>query len=163
MTLYDISAEIRKVIARAEDRGGELNEDDLKAIDELTPRLDQKVDAYCALIREWEAAAKAKRNEVERLMVSAVTDENSAKRLRQRLQDCLKALNVGRYDTALFKAWRQKSPPSGRFEGDASKLPDELKRVTVTPDMTALMLRFKETGELVEGFTVTVNEHLRIK
>lgn len=163
MNLYCLTAEIRA--AMRTDDSGELSSEQLTALDQLTPDYEQKVRAYLALIRERKATAFAAHTESARFADLAATEERNAKTLSDRLQASLEQLGLARYDLPDGqKVWIQRSPPSCRFDGDVASLPDRYKRVTVAPNITAVMDEFKATGDLPEGFDlVTDNFHLRIK
>lgn len=164
MRLYDIATGIRQILDKADPESGELPENLAAEFDALNLSMDEKVNGTCALVREEQANAKAAREEAQRLTDLARCYENHVERLKSYLQECLTVAGVQRYDTALFKCWRQASPPSYVMTlDDPAKLPREFQRVTIAPDIVAVREWHKERGELPSGFTVKTSEHLRIK
>lgn len=65
--------------------------------------LADKLDGYCALIRQYEATAEARKAEVDRLRKLATTDANTAARLKARLQAFMEATGVEKCETPRFK------------------------------------------------------------
>lgn len=161
--LYDIAAEIRSALEAADD-GGELGPAELAALDGLGLGLDSKVNAYCALIREWESFVAVRKAEVERLRKGVAAHEANIRRLKEHLRAGLEVAGIARHETALHKVWRQRSPASVRFVGaDPAALPAEFKRVTVEPHLGQALEHYRATGAAPAGFVVEQAEHLRTK
>lgn len=163
MKLYQISNTIRDILDLAAETGGEIGPAQLSALDQLSDSRSVKMDGICGLIREWEAFVSVRKAEIDRLKAGIATHENNIRRLKDYLLQDLQKLGEQRSETALFKVWRQASPPSAVCEAPADLLPDYLRKVTVAPNLSAAIDEWKRTGQAPAGFTVSQAEHVRIK
>src|SRR5262245_34808267 len=89
-TLYQIGEDLRAIEELLLEVGGEVSDIDAeRAIDqwlaEYGTARDEKVDAYCGLLKEMEARRDARRHERDRLDELAVIDDNAVRRLKERL------------------------------------------------------------------------------
>src|SRR4051812_33370942 len=69
---------------------------------EVQGDLAAKLDCYCALIREWQLRAAARREEAERLAKRVQADEGNARRLKDRLQFFLQTRGVKKLETPRY-------------------------------------------------------------
>lgn len=162
LKLYEITNRIRDLL-EATSADGELGEFALASLDRLNLAMSEKIDAICGLIREWEAFVSVREAERMRLLEGIGTYKRNIVGLKEYLRRTLLELGTHRYDTPLFKMWRQASPPAAKCQVDPATLPDGLRRVTVEPDVRAALEQWKATGEAPTGFTIEQGEHLRIK
>lgn len=107
-TLWQISDDLEALASLLDGLEGELTEDQAgqaieKWFDEIGAERDQKVDNYCALIRQYEADSAARLFEAGRLEALAKADENKAKALKKRLQGFFEKHGIAKLDTARFK------------------------------------------------------------
>ena len=92
--LYDIPDDLMPMQDLLRSTGGDLSDpDDAAVIDEYLDEgeqaLEDKLESYCRLIREFEVRSAAKRLEADRLRTRSTIDSNAARSLKDRLQDFL--------------------------------------------------------------------------
>lgn len=102
-TLIDISDDVLALHDLLEETGGELTDDQAeeavnKWLAELGAERDRKVDGYCAIIREMELIAAARREESERLLKRAEARESRSRWLKLKLLNALVAMGVSKVD-----------------------------------------------------------------
>lgn len=107
-TLFEIGADTQALNDLLVELEGDISDPAVaEAIDgwlnETSTALDKKLDGYGALIREREAKAAARKAEAQRLLDLAKTDENTVKRLKERLQFFFDANGITKQETARFK------------------------------------------------------------
>lgn len=107
-TLFEIGADAQALNELLIELEGDISDPAVaEAIDEWLQEnsvaLDKKLDGYGALIREREALAEARKAEAARLQALAKTDENTAKRLKERLQYFFEERGITKQETARFK------------------------------------------------------------
>lgn len=147
-TLLQIGDEVQALVqlldeAAEANEGGELSEEQSAAFDkwfqEIGAKREDKIDAYCGLIREMDLRAAARREEMERLALRVRVDENQARALKLRLKDHFIATGEKKVETRRFKVWVQnnggKQPLELHPMLDPNKLPTELQKVTISPDL----------------------------
>lgn len=103
-TLFDLAADMRALDDLLLECGGDItNEATAAAVDawfaENQDRLGEKVDAYVALIREFEARKVALVAERDRLISRIRTAENAADGLKRRLQMAMESIGTTKIET----------------------------------------------------------------
>jgi len=131
---------------------------------ELQASSKDKIDHYCAFVRELTLRAAARKEEAERLQKRADIDTNLAKELKERLKVYLQIQGIKRVETHRYKvtvAGNGGLVPL-KIDVDPNKLPKEFQKWTVEPD-NAKLRDALECGEVVEGVSLGVRgSHLRI-
>jgi hypothetical protein len=167
-TLLQISDEMRtldNLVAEIAAEGGDISqvEDTITAwFNEIGEKRDQKVDNYCALVREFELRAKARDEEVQRLQKRVETDLNAAGFLKARLKSFfeeqgIKKIETERYTVSIAKNGGQQPieytcDPDQMFDSDHTKCVETWKWDTekVRADLEAgkelPFAKFKERG-----------------
>lgn len=157
-TLYQIVDELLEIAA-----GEEVPTDFDLRLEAIFPRLEEKIDNICRLVRELESQAGAKRAEAKRLGDGARVAEARVAWLKEYMQRHLDRAGLKTFRTPLFSLTRTaNSQPSILFDGDASSLPPGLRKVTVELDRQACREVLKAGGQLPEEIRVVTGEHLRI-
>ena len=103
-TLWDIGTEMEN-LKRIHDAEDEIAEERWfnNWFESLKDRLHEKADNYVALIQDYTARAKARKEEAKRLSDRAAIDLNNARRLKDRLQEFLEAHEMKSLETTRFK------------------------------------------------------------
>jgi Siphovirus Gp157 len=147
--LFDLDAELDQ-IAMAFDQLADTGEDTavLESIENYFAGLledrDAKIDAYCRLIDRFNSYAAIRTAEAKRISALAKSDENAAKRLKDRLKAFLESKNMARIETPLHKVWVQNNGGSVPIvfepgvEEDATCLPEAFRKIVYVPNETAL-------------------------
>lgn len=100
-----------------------------------------KVDGYASLIKNIEATAAARRNEANRLLSLAKTDENKVKRLKDTLFNTFKRLGKDKVDTLRFKLSIRKNGGKQSVSltiPDPADLPEQYRGVVFVPALHKL-------------------------
>jgi Arc/MetJ family transcription regulator len=145
--LYDIAASIRSLIDQTD--SGELTAEVLEELERLELSLDEKTDAYCALVREAIAQQAAYTAEIDRLSAARATAANAERSLKERLTQAFQLAGIKRVDGPRFKAWLQRGQGSIEVTCLAEDLPTEFIRVTVTADKVKLADHLKANPDAV--------------
>ena len=121
-----------------------------------------KVDAYIAIIRDYQAKEKAVKDEVKRLQERAKSHASNIDRLKSNLQFAMETFGIDKAKTALNTVSLANSS-SISYEVDMDKLPEAYHRVKVEANRTAIQNALKAGVEL-EGVTVSEpKKSLRIR
>jgi HSP90 family molecular chaperone len=158
MTLYEMTEQGRMLYEMME--AGEIDEstfrDTLEAIG-----ADEKIDTYCALIRQREADAEMLKIELERFRSRAQAAEKDVERMKEALKEFMLATGQSKAKTPLWSVSAGKSVSVDVL--DAQMIPDEYY-VPQPPKLNkADILRVLKSGEEVAGATLKENVTLRIK
>lgn len=131
--------------------------------DALELELNDKVEAYCVVIRQMEAEAQALEDLAHEYKVKSATRLKSAESLRARLGMALTAAGCERVNTATARAYFATSQlievaDPERFAATAE---DRFVRHALTINRSELK-RALDAGESIPGATVSTKRHLRI-
>lgn len=126
----------------------------------------EKIDGYAALIQQNRAIAKARRDEAQRLIKRANTDDALADRLASRLLDYFRSKGIGRFNTRRYRlsvANNGGAQPVHLRDGiDPATLPDQFRTVRYVVNSSAVREAL-ESGELLEFAELRERgQHLRI-
>lgn len=162
MNLYQITAEIRAIVAGMEDELG--NEAEVQ-LDSLQIDFVKKVQGIALAIQETSATAEAAKS--ERLRIQDIEDaaNDKIRRLKRYLLDAMQSLGQSRVYTDIIKVRIQRnSQPTVVVESMPSDLPEWAKRVKVIvePDAKALAEAASKGEQLPDGVTVYTGSHVRI-
>lgn len=151
----------------------EFLEGDLEGFDEETIRdtieavqgtYEDKLEAYCKVIRNLEADCTALKNEENRLKDKRRSLEHNIDRLKRAMFDSMKTTGTTKVKGTIFTVSIQKN--GGKLpvivDVDIADLPDELVRVTEAPDLDAIT-KLLEQGESKYAHFGERGESLRIK
>lgn len=166
LTLFDLTAHITEIIddivVAYEIGNPELADELFDELAQLHLQRNDKLEGYVHVIKNSQIAADAAKAEAAAFAKRARALEALATRLKKTLLEDLvhhdeKSSNAGR-----FKIARQAGAPRVAVTIPAGDLPEEYQRVTVDADKTALKTALKQ-GEQIEGVTLELTEHLRIR
>lgn len=169
-TLYEIRDDLEALHALLYEVGGDITEDEAAAaidawLRETDEALRSKLDRYAALIRETEAKAASRKEEADRLAALAVTDLNTVKRLKERLQWFFEDQGIEKLETDRFKFTVAnnggKTPVILKCE--PHELPEWAQRVTVSADIEAIRGEIEAKGALDFAEFGERGRHLRIR
>ena len=137
--------------------------------DEIGEERDRKIDNYCALIREMEERAAARKAEAERIQRLAECDLNAAKRLKASLKGFLDLHQIKKLETDRFKlsvAQNGGKAPldlPAAWSANPAAAPERYHRHVIEIDREAIRADL-ESGEPVDGCALRERgDHLRIR
>lgn len=171
-TLLEIGADRLAWAALLEEIGGDVSEADAEAaidawLAENTNALNTKLDAYGALMREWENRAAFRREEAQRLIGLATVDENNVKRLKERLRWFFEAQGISKVETPHFRfSLAQnggKVPVSVTIPADALPEPYRVERVSYSANTDAIRAALEAGEQLPFAVVGERGKHIRLK
>ncbi len=171
-SLYDLGQEFAAIEAALLETEGELTPEIEARLAALGTLEGEKVDAYRAVVRSFEARADVIGTEIAALMAKKAAAHQAAQRLKDRLLAYLEARGVDRIKGTIWTAARQRNGQRALTVHVAPEaLPELLRKttITVTPDREALKaLAEMETGRVeIDGQHVATLEpashHLRFR
>ena len=144
----------------------ESDEDYESVLDTIDDAIEIKADGYARVIRNMEAQAAAFKEEEKRLALKRKHCEAAISRLKQNLFESMKSTGKTKFKTDLFTFSIQKN--GGKIPvivdvKDTADLPDELVKITESPDLEAIRKYIEETGDLSYAHFGERGESLRIK
>lgn len=106
-TLMDLTADMQALDDLLAEVGGDITDPTASTaieqwFNELDNGMQAKVDSYCALIAEYEARAKVRQEEAERLAGRARLDTDNARWLRQRMLAALGLRGLRKLETTHY-------------------------------------------------------------
>lgn len=159
MTLYEMTEAARQLRAllEADEIDDRTFSDTIEAIG-----ADEKIDAYCQIIREYEAEITARKSEIERLRTANDRAEKAINRMKSALDGFMTASGQSKAKTALFSV-SYRSAKSVRIT-DESRIPERFLTVkTTTTPNKAEIKRFISDGGTVDGAEIVENRSIQIK
>lgn len=139
----------------------ELNEDDFKvALGQLKDGFEDKVENIGKLALSLSSDAQAIEAEIGRLSARQRTLTTAHARLKNYLLLEMSAMGIDKVQRPLVTVSLRKSPPSCEVY-DLMTIPPKFWRVipeTKDVDKKAILDRFRETGETVEGVRIITNK-----
>lgn len=107
-TLYDLSANYKRLVDAADQFDEEVFQDTLNSIDDA---LEQKADGYAIIDQKLKADEKMFDDEIKRLQERKKAIINNRKRLKESLYDSMKLTGKEKFKTDKFSFYIQKHPP----------------------------------------------------
>lgn len=159
MTLYELTGQMAALLAMLED--GEADEDVIRdTMEAVGLEFEDKADGYAKMIRAMQGDVEVIKAERERLARREETISNAIKRMKERLEESMRATGKTKFKTPLFGYSIQKNPPTVNITGDVPErfyIQQEPKL-----DKKALIAYVKEHGDQ-EYAELTQSESLRIR
>lgn len=161
MNLYELTAVYQRLQDQIE--AGEDYEGILAVIGD---EIEAKADGYARVIRNMEAQVEGFKTEEKRIAEKRRRLEAAMEKLKQNLFESMKATGKEKFKTDLFSFSIQKN--GGKIPvivdvKDTSELPDDLVKITESPDLEAIRKYIEKTGDLTYAHFGERGESLRIK
>jgi len=158
MTLYEMTGAVKQLyeMLTAEEIDEQTLKDTMEAIG-----AEDKIDAYCKLIRQLDNDAAGIATEIDRLAKLKKTAENSKDRLKKAVIEFMNAQEKQKIETTLFKI----AISEGKAVNftDTAAIPDKFK-IAQEPKIDKLSIRaLLLAGETVPGAELQITEGLRIR
>lgn len=149
--LYDLAAEYGWWVDLLDDaETPEQEEDALAHIENVKCAISEKADAYARIILAKQAEAAGYAAEIKRLTALKKSAENCVTRLKANMQDAMERAASDTIQTTTG-AWKWKiNPPSVEIL-DANDVPDDYKVYTCEVSKSAILAKYRETGEIIPG------------
>jgi hypothetical protein len=173
LTLYDVAAEGAIITDILEANEGELTPELEERLERLMQEGPERIEAAAMVVQNLMASALVCEQESMRLKARAVSFENNAKRLKDRMTVALDMAFGGKVKTCRFTVWTQKAADTTAFDLAEEFTLDMLKedhpelvRVKLELDKTACKQALERGDTLPEAVYVEHNEgkkYTRIK
>jgi len=160
--LYQFPEKYRLWMDAVEANDGELNSELLKELQEIDASLETKVDAYAAMIRQFQYEEEMFKEESQRLAAKAHAAGGRVERMKATMMQVMQAMQATKLKGRKFIASICKSPNPRVSWVSQEDIPEAFRRVTVDLDKPAAQRYLKEFGCLPEGFTATQTEYIKI-
>lgn len=161
-SMYELNAGYKALLDAYESAENESErEEAVFNLVNLQDAIADKAEAYARIIRNKQAEVDALKNEVDRLTDKRRSAENVIERLKAALLETMTVTNTDCIPTSIGK-WRKQANPWACDIVDVDSVPAEYH--IAQPDKInkrALLDRFKETGEIIDG--VVFNQTLGIR
>lgn len=158
MTLYEITGAARQLYDLLE--AGEIDDqtfsDTLEAIG-----ADEKIDAYCKIIRQRKADADALKAEIDRMSEKKRTAENDIDRMKSALIDFMSATGQQKAKTELFSC--SISARQSCKITDESAIPADFREPQPDKIKKAEILKALKNGEIISGVEIQTSTSLTIR
>lgn len=158
MTLYEMTEQGRMLYEMME--AGDIDEETFRNTLEAIGA-DEKVDTYCALIRQREADAEMLKQELDRFKNRAQAAEKDVERMKEALKEFMSATGQNKAKTALWSVSVGKSVSADII--DAQLIPDEFFIPQPAKISKADILKALKNGVEVAGAALKESTTLRIK
>ena len=160
MTLYNIAADMLRILDELEENGGELTPELEEALALTSENFDNKAVGYIEAARKYRDLAANSAERIKEFQRIKKTAENTEKRLKERLLFAMQAFGdksreVGEYKISI------RNSVSVFIEDEENLLPCYLK-TTTAPDKTAIADALK-SGIEVAGARLETNQTLNIR
>lgn len=168
-TLYEITGAWREVYDLAEDPDFDNEEAWFDTLEGIEGELEDKAEGYGKLIKHLEieaaahgAKADAIKQEAERQRKKEEVLLNRADRIKKNLQSAMSETGKTNFKTENFAFRIQANPP--KLEKDPNAKVPEKYLIPQPPKINnKAILDDLKAGEVIEGFTITRGESLRIR
>lgn len=173
-SLFEISEDLHFLEDFLTDTGGDITDEAMEAeidkwLDDLGSERDTKIDNYCALIKQLEAMAEARKVEATRIANLGSIDNNAAARLKQRLHQFFIVHNIEKVETLRFKVARQKNGGAlsvildKELVDDPENIPEPYRKTVYFANIQDIAEDLKAGVELPWVKFGERGEHLRIR
>lgn len=161
MNIYEITTKYL-YIQSAIENGEDLPDDLLSEVDE---ELETKAENYAKVIKNLESDLNGLDEEIKRLTAKKKAVKSGIDRLKENLQNAMILTGKRKFKTDLFSFNIQKNGGALPVivDADVSELPDELVKITESPDLQAIAAYINETGDVTWAHFGERGESLRIR
>lgn len=159
-TLFNITAEQRRINDLLMENGGELTPELEEALIINAENFAIKVDGYATSIHKFESLAEAADAEIKRITAIKKSATNSAKRLKEALTYGMDVMGIDKAEIGLNKLSFRNTTAVNIT--DETLIPAQFIKVETSPDKAAIK-KALQSGILVEGTELVTNRNLQIR
>lgn len=159
-TLFNITAEQRRINEALMESGGELTPELEEALLINSENFAVKVEGYATSIHQFEAFAEAADAEIKRLMALKKSAQGAAKRLKDNLAYGMEVMGYDKVDMGLHKLSFRNSTAVNIT--DEVRIPNQYIKVETSIDKMALK-KDLQAGMVIEGAELVTNRNLQLR
>lgn len=159
-TLFDITAEQRRINDALMESGGELTPELEEALLVNAENFAVKVEGYTTSIRKFDALAEAADAEIKRIQAIKKSATNSAKRLKESLAYGMEVMGMDKAEIGLNKLSFRTSTAVNIT--DEVRIPNQYIKVETKIDKESLKRDLK-AGLVIEGAELITNRNLQLR
>jgi hypothetical protein len=163
MRLYDLPQVYREWLRKVDAQDGELTEDLWAELEEIEASVANKMDAYAALVRQFEYEEKAFRDEAKAMEIKAQVAAHRHEKLREMMRDVLERMDLDSVRGQRFCVRRLISTKPKITWESSDPIPEPFRKITVGLDFFAAQTAYDEVGSLPEGFKVVHKQFVTIR
>lgn len=161
MKLYELTGKYLELQKAADDP--DMPEEALRdTLEALEGDIEVKATNLLQVTRGIEGDIAAIDAEIQRLQAIKKARQNRIDSLRSYLKYNMQASGISKISCPLFTITLAKGRPMAVVD-DVDKLPDDMKKVTVAPDKSAILAALKEGREVPGAHLAETDESLRIR
>lgn len=164
MNLYEITNNLLALqeLLESDELDPDVLADTMEAVE---GEYEIKLEGYCRVIKNLESTVTAVKNEVDRLNAKRKSLERNIDSLKSRMFDSMKTTGNTKIKGELFTVSIQKNGGKAPIivDVDTAELPDNLVRITESPDIDAIRRYIDTVGETPYAHVGERGESLRIK
>lgn len=163
MRLYDLPQIYREWLRKVDQHDGELNEDLWNELEDIEANIAHKMDAYAALVRQFEHEEKSFREEAAAMEAKARVAQHRHEKLRELMKVALEAMGLDSVRGKRFCVRRLiSSQPKITWESN-EPVPEPFQKVTISLDPYLALQAYEEAGGLPVGFKVVHKQFVTIR
>tara|TARA_R100000995_G_scaffold58024_1_gene28982 strand:- start:356 stop:883 length:528 start_codon:yes stop_codon:yes gene_type:complete len=173
-SLYELTNDMLDLEAKLIEAEGNAADENVEAAlmewaGSLEDQVDQKVEAYCNLIDEFEARAKVRAEAAAQMKHRATVDKNAARALKDRLLTALETMQITRMETELRRVTVANNGGQQPIDIDLERVPAEFQyQPPKEVDMALVREALKASDEAgMDGLSwarfMPRGKHIRIK
>lgn len=163
MKLYELTGEYIQLMQMLEDASAEDEAEIVAAMEAVTGDIEDKADAYARIMKNLQGDIDAIEQEEKRLYDRRTALKNRVDRLKTAIQNAMELTGTKKLKTSIGNWSIQKNPLSVSAV-DVEKVPARfLIEQPPKVDRRAILEEFKQTGELLDGVTITQGESVRFR
>jgi hypothetical protein len=159
-TLFNITAEQRRINDALMESGGELTPELEEALLINSENFAVKVEGYATSIHQFEAFADAADAEIKRLMALKKSAQGAAKRLKDNLAYGMEVMGYDKVDMGLHKLSFRSSTAVNIT--DEVRIPNQYIKVETKIDKESLKRDLK-AGLVIEGAELITSRNLQLR
>jgi hypothetical protein len=159
-TLFNITAEQRRINDALMESGGELTPELEEALLINSENFAVKVEGYATSIHQFEAFAEAADAEIKRLMALKKSAQGAAKRLKDNLAYGMEVMGYDKVDMGLHKLSFRTSTAVNIT--DEVRIPNQYIKVETKIDKESLKRDLK-AGLVIEGAELITSRNLQLR
>jgi hypothetical protein len=156
--LYDLPQVYREWLRKVDACDGELNEELWRELEEIEANIAHKMDAYAALVRQFEYEEKNFRDEASAMEIKARVAQHRHEKLREMMRSALEAMDLDSVRGKRFTVRRLISSQPKITWDSSDPVPEPFQKVVVSLDPYLALQAYEEAGGLPPGFKI-VHKH----